>query len=267
MPKLFAKKTGLILALIPLLVTLSACQTIKIEPILGDKIGVLLMHGKGGTQRYISSLASSLEGAGIIVETPLMPWGKGRIYDKSYEESMDEIDGYVRKLKVAGAKRIVIAGHSIGANAALGYAARRQDLSGVILLAYGHVPGIRKFGYRLASSVTKAKSMIESGRGESSSTFKDANQGGNPIVRGTANDVLSWFDSDGPATIKYNAPQVDPETPILCVYGRRERAPKCSSIRWDLPSSLEFNVVEVNASHLGTPSASIEEVGKWLREL
>ena len=31
-----------------ILFTISACQTVKAEPIAGEKIGVVLMHGKGG---------------------------------------------------------------------------------------------------------------------------------------------------------------------------------------------------------------------------
>lgn len=253
------------LALLAAAFLLCACQTI--EPIAGDTIGIVLMHGKGGTQRYIQSLSSSLGSAGVLVETPLMPWSKSRIYDKGYEESMDEIDTYVAKLRKAGARRIIVAGHSLGANAALGYAARRQGLSGVILLAYGHVPGIGGFASRLASSVKKAEEMIAAGRGEDSASFKDANQGGSNYVRGTANDILSWFDPFGPATINNNAPNVNPDTPILCVYGTAERRPKCSTIAWELPVNSQFKTVEVSASHLGTPSASITEVGIWLNEL
>lgn len=248
------------------IIILMSCQTIKLEPFPGDTIGIVLMHGKNGTSTYVRSLASSLEGAGVIVITPRMPWGRNRIYDKSYEESMDEIDTYVDQLINAGAKRIIIAGHSIGANAALGYAARRKNISGVVLLAYGHVPGISGFGYKLSKGTEKAKNMIDQGRGESRSDFQDAG-GGDPIVRGTANDIFSWFDPDGPATIKHNAPKVNPNTPVLCVYGRYDPYQRCSTIHRELPVNSNFRVVEADASHLDTPSESIEIVGAWLRSL
>jgi len=77
------------------------------EPIAGPRIGALVMHGKGGTPtRHIDALISALKSVGVLVEAPLMPWGKDRIYDRSYEDSLAEIDGYVAKLKAAGAQRI-----------------------------------------------------------------------------------------------------------------------------------------------------------------
>ena len=41
---------------------------------------------------------------------------------------------------------------------------------------------------------------------------------------GTANDIMSWFNPQGPATIMYNAPRVK-NTPVFCIDGRYE---KCS---------------------------------------
>jgi pimeloyl-ACP methyl ester carboxylesterase len=247
--------------------SLAACATVKIDPIPGDKIGMVLMHGKGGTNRYVWSLGLSLRSAGILVETPLMPWSKDRIYDKGYEESMLEIDSYVARLKAAGAKRVFVAGHSIGANAALGYAARREGLSGVILLAYGHVPGIPGFAYKLSASTAKAEAMIAAGKGEETTIFSDVGGGGDNTVFSTANDLFSWFDPDGPATIANNAAKVKPGTPVLCIDGSSDRWQRCGNIMWLLPDHPKHRTVMVSAGHLDTPSSSIKEVADWIRAL
>ena len=86
-----------------------------------NDVGVILMHGKGGTageRSSIGKLAESLESEGFIVLAPDMPWHELRIWDKSFDESMVEIDGYVAELKSKGAKKIVVGGQSLGANAA-----------------------------------------------------------------------------------------------------------------------------------------------------
>ncbi len=244
----------------------TACITVKIDPIPSDKIGMVLMHGKGGTTNYVEFLRSKLESAGILVEMPLMPWSKNRIYDKGYEESMEEIDTYVARLKAAGAKRIFAAGHSLGANAALGYAARREGLSGAILLAYGHVPGLSGMAFRLSGSVAKARAMIDAGKGNETAVFRDYG-GGNNTAAATANDLLSWFDPNGPATIANNAPKVKPNTPVLCVDGSSDKRKRCGKMMRLLPeNSMNRNVI-VNAGHLGTPSASVEQIANWLRAL
>jgi pimeloyl-ACP methyl ester carboxylesterase len=259
-------KINLLISILVLLAALTACQTTKVEPISGDTIGILLMHGGlPGTPYYSRGLGSKLRSAGIVVRMPLMPWGKGRAIDKGYEESMVEIDTYVADLKKAGAKRIFVAGHSFGANVALGYAARREGLSGVILLAHGHTPeslfSARFFGH----VVTKAQAMIDAGNGESSARFTSSY--GN--FYGTANDILSWFDPYGPAATRFNAHRVKPNTPVLCIEGKYAEFEHC--INQDIFSSLPGNPYSryalVNANHLDTPLASFNEIIDWLRKL
>lgn len=245
-------------------VALTGCQTV--DPVPGDHIGTVLMHGRGGTTRHVFPLGSALKSAGILVEMPLMPWSKGRIYDKGYEASMVEIDTYVVHLRSAGAKRIVVAGFSIGANAALGYAARREDLSGVILLAYGHVPGIPGFSRKLSDSVEKARSMIDVGEGDQTAVFTDFG-GGNDTATSTANDLLSWFDPSGPATIAKNAPKVKPNTPVLCIDGSSDRWKRCGQIMWQVPRDPMNRQISVSADHMSTPSVAIQPIVDWLREL
>ena len=103
------------------IVVFTLSQVINAEPILGEKVGVVLMHGKWGIPKYVSSVSNTLRRAGAIVVTPMMPWSRNRAYAKSYEDSMKEIDMAVERLRRKGAKRIFIGGHSMGANAALGY--------------------------------------------------------------------------------------------------------------------------------------------------
>lgn len=249
------------------LLALTGCQTVRSAPVTGDKIGMVLMHGKRGTDRLVFSLRGELERAGILVETPLMPWSRDRIYDKSYEESIVELDAVVARLKARGTKRIFVAGHSLGANVALGYGARRDGLSGVILLAYGHVPGLSGFASKLFDSVVKARTMIAAGKGEKTASFADAYHVSRYTVVGSANDVLSWFDPDGPATLGNNAPRVKPHTPVLCVDGARDRLQRCHQILPLLPENPATRSVTVDADHRGTPAQSGEAIVRWLRLL
>ncbi|MCZ6469996.1 MAG: alpha/beta hydrolase [Gammaproteobacteria bacterium] len=258
-------KFNLVITILTALISLTACQTTKIERLTGDTIGMVLMHGWGArTPYYLRKLAYDLKSAGILVKTPMMPWSKNRIFDRGYEESMEEIDDHVALLKKAGAIRIFVAGHSIGANAALGYAARRENIDGVILMAYGHVPDFNISGRMLAPSVARSRTMIGAGKGESSAMFTSTYD----LVRGTANDILSWFDPDGPSTLWHNARLVQPITPILCIDGLYDRNQRCDHIYVLLPgknSHSRFTTVE--ATHLETPNASFKEVIGWLRAL
>jgi len=224
------------------------------------------MHGKGGTDKLVASLASALRDAGAAVVTPLMPWSSTRIYDKSYEAAMAEIDERVAELRAQGAKRIVVAGHSLGANAALGYGARRDGLAGVVLLAYGHVPDKRGMARKLAGSVAKAREMVAAGKGGDTAEFLDFG-GGNDTATATANDLLSWFDPAGPATFSKNAPDLKAATPALCIDGERDKWKRCGEIMGLVPSHPASREIRVDASHKGTPAASVDAVLAWLKTL
>src|SRR5215475_15168328 len=89
--------------------------------------GVVFLHGKGvWAGAFDGGIPAALEAEGAVAVSPEMPWSLGRIYGATYEEAMREIDAAVEGLKGRGAGRIVVIGHSLGANAAIGYAARRH---------------------------------------------------------------------------------------------------------------------------------------------
>ena len=91
-----------------------------IAPAAGDDLGVVLLHGKGGSPSgYVRELAFALQSKGHLVSAPTMPWAQNRIYDASFDEAMYEIDRAIDSLRQKGAKFVVVAGHSLGANAAL----------------------------------------------------------------------------------------------------------------------------------------------------
>ena len=250
---------------------LAGCNLKNVKPIEGgNKIGVVLMHGKAGTPHSgIATLAGSLRRSGLQVETPEMPWSKDRIYAKSYEDSMLEIDEAVNRLKSKGAIKIVIGGHSLGANAALGYAARREGLSGVIVLAAGHFPGVDGFQRKTNYSWKKAQRMVDSGKGEKRGSFTDINQRRGSNIYTTANIFLSWFDPNGPAVYWNNAKSMKKGTALLWVTGTSDRfAMMRGTSIFDLaPKNARNKYVQIDASHGNTPTKSINIVSEWLRKL
>ena len=238
-------------------------------PLDGKEIGVVLMHGKGGRTKLIDGLAGALRSAGARVETPLMPWSRDRIYDRTYDDSMKEIDAAVERLKAAGAKRIVVAGHSMGANASLGYGARRDGLAAVVLLAYGHVPSNNFFRNNFGADVARAKALIDAGKGAERGEYPDLNQG-ERFTRTVRADVFwSWFAPDGPASDRNNAQNIRPGVPVLWVsadsdrvsdYGRR--------LIWDrLPGNPKNRFEVISSNHVRTPEDAKEIVVEWLSKL
>jgi len=231
--------------------------------------GIVLIHGKGGTPTTgIEGLHEALKRQGALVEAPEMPWSARRIYDATYDQAMTEIDAAVERLKKAGAQKIAVIGHSLGANAAIGYGARRKGLHGVVALAPGHLPEAWALRARTSGAIADARKMIAAGKGNVRMSFPDLAQGIPFQVRATPEVYLSMFDPDGPAVMPKNAAMMD-DVPLLWivgiadpmvlhgkdyVYGRGVRHPKSKYL--------------VTASmHLSTPYQSRGDIIAWLKGL
>jgi esterase/lipase len=231
-----------------------------------DTLGVVLMHGKQGRPDHaITTLASKLNAAGYLVETPEMCWSKRRIYDKPYPACLAELDKVVEALRQRGATAIVVAGHSLGGNGALGYAASHA-VKGVISLAGAHNPERAVNRPDIAESLAKAKAMIAEGRGAEPASFNEINAGWTFTVSCSAETYASFFDPAGPAVMAANAARL--QAPLLWVSGDRDSSQKGAGAIFTHTPADPFNRhVTVSADHLDTPDAAIEAVLAWLAEI
>ena len=237
-----------------------------------DKLGVILMHGKMGSASSsspVGELANYLRGKGMIVLAPDMPWSRDREFDKSYEDAMLEIDGLVNKLKAEGATKVVVGGHSIGANAAIGYGSRREGLAGVLAIAPGHVPELGGYQNRIGHDYKRAQEMVDAGKGKEEDDFKDRNMGRNSEIEMTAEIYLSWFDPEGPAVMPENISQLKPNTPIMWIIGEGDRmfdrGPDYAFS--NAPEYPKNAYVVVEGGHKDTPEYGRDEILKWLNAL
>jgi pimeloyl-ACP methyl ester carboxylesterase len=234
----------------------------------GD-IGIVLMHGKQGSPAaVINRLANRLASAGYRVSTPTMPWSRNRIYEKTVDDSMLEIDREGAMLRKEGARKMIIAGQSLGANAAIRYAATRKKIDGLIALAPGHSPESSRMRKLFADDVERAKEKIEEGNVRQAILFHDGNMGRRFQIYVRPDVYLSWMAPDGPAVMPKNAASIRTPIPILYVVGSLDP--------WATPKDRVFDrapfhpksrFVTVSADHLGVPSASIEVALDWLKSI
>jgi len=229
-----------------------------------ETIGVVLLHGKSGGAVANAELAQLLGKAGCVVERPEMPWSRRRQFDASYEQAMQEIDAVVARLRERGATKIVIAGHSLGANAALGYAARRTGLFAVIALAPGHVPeGYMK---RFGDDIRRARELVASGKGEAMGSFPDVNQGRESDMHTTAAIYLSYCDPEGGAVMPRNAAAFKEPVPFLWVVGTADimhkRGEEYAFAK--APPNPKSRYLVVEADHKSTPDIAGAQVVQWL---
>jgi pimeloyl-ACP methyl ester carboxylesterase len=231
--------------------------------------GIVYLHGKAGWPGGLNGgILSTLEEEGALVAKPEMPWSFHRRYGATYEQAMAEIDTAVAELKAKGATRIVVIGHSLGANAAIGYAARHPDLAGIAALAPGHLPETELMRSYVSDAVAHAKQLIAAGQGDVPQSFPDMAQGIPLPATATPVVYLSMFDPDGPAVIPKNAAAMGP-VPLLWVVGALDpiarRGPEYAFNAG--AKNPKSRYIKVFAGHLTTPLVARKQVVEWINSL
>jgi pimeloyl-ACP methyl ester carboxylesterase len=233
-----------------------------------SELGVVFVHGKGmWPGAFDGGIVNLLREAGAKVATPGMPWSFTRIYAASYQEGLREIDAAVADVKRQGATKIVIIGHSLGANAAIGYAARRRGLAAVVAMSPGHLPETEEMRDRTADAIVRARALAASGE-TSRRIWPDRIQGVPTVAMASPAAYLSMFDPDGPAVIPRNAAALQ-GVPLLWVVGEFDpifaRGRDYAFAR--APKNARSRYIEVAAGHLAAPRVARTQVVEWLKSL
>ncbi len=231
-------------------------------------VGIVFLHGKGvWTGAFDGGIPAALEAEGAVTASPEMPWSFARIYGATYDEAMQEIDTVVAGLKARGATRIVVIGHSLGANAAIGYAARRRGVAAVAAISPGHLPETAEMRARTASAIVEARTLAAAGE-KSRHVWPDRVQGIPTLATASPAVYLSMFDPDGPAVIPKNAAALH-GVPLLWIAGDSDpisaRGREYAFAR--APRNPKSRYITVPAGHLTAPSVARSEVVEWVKSL
>ncbi|HJV52943.1 MAG TPA: alpha/beta fold hydrolase [Noviherbaspirillum sp.] len=263
MTRLLAKLAAVVLALaLPLS---GWCDTAS------PRIGIVIMHGKGGSPaRQVNGLASALEEKGFLVANLEMPWSGRRDYDADVGAAENEVEAALAALRGKGADKLFVAGHSQGGMFAF-YFGSRHAVDGIIAIAPGGDVSGATFVDKLGEPVARARQLVAEGKGNEKARFADYEgaKGLYPIVT-TAAAYLSWFDPDGAMGRAGSPANVKPGVPVLYVAPRGDYPAllKVKQSRFQsLPPHPLTRLYEPDASHVGAPFASAEEIARWTAEV
>jgi pimeloyl-ACP methyl ester carboxylesterase len=236
-----------------------------------EPIGIVIMHGKGGAPTgYVAELARALEGKGFLVANLEMPWSGKRNYDVTVERGEQEVEAALAGLRAKGAKKVFVSGHSQGGAFTL-HLAGKLPADGFIAIAPGGNVANRVFQENVGGSVIRARQLVAEGKGNEPARLQDYEgaRGTYPIVAIPA-AYVTWFDTEGAMNMDRAARAAKPQAPILWIVGQGERPPlrKANIPLYNtLPSNPLTKLYEPNSDHVGTPSASVDEIVRWTREV
>lgn len=235
------------------------------------RIGIVLMHGKGGTPtRLVSDLASGLEGHGFLVANLEMPWSGRRDYDVDVAAAEREVEAALTTLRQQGAHKLFVAGHSQGGVFAL-YFGGRHVVDGVIAIAPGGNVGNQLFRDKLGESVASAHQLVAAGKGDEKTRLADyeGGRGTYPVIT-TPAVYLSWFDPAGAMNQTLATQNMNPKVPVLFVAPTKDYSGLLKvkqQMFGALPGNPQSRLYEPNASHLDAPSASLAAIVDWTAAL
>jgi pimeloyl-ACP methyl ester carboxylesterase len=235
------------------------------------KIGVVLMHGKGGLPaKHVSDLASSLREQGLLVANLEMAWSGRRDYDVDVGTAEGEVTSALGALRDKGAKKLFVAGHSQGGLFAL-YFGGKHAVDGVIAIAPGGNVAAPIFRKNLRESLDAARKLVAEGKGGEKASLMDfeSSRGTYPVLT-TASIYLTWFDPDGAMNQMKAMRSMNPAVPVLYIAPTNDY-PGLRGIKQQmfdaLPKNTHTKLYEPSASHLGAPSASAREIAEWTSEV
>jgi pimeloyl-ACP methyl ester carboxylesterase len=234
----------------------------------GQLVGVVLMHGKGGSpEKHVTGLANALRQQGVLVANLDMPWSGRREYDADVASAAAQVNSALAALRSQGARKLVVAGHSQGGLFAL-YLAGRLPVDGVIAIAPGGNVGAGLLHDRLADTVASARALLAAGHGEEKTRLADfeGSKGLYPVIT-TPRIYLDWFDPDGAMNQSKAVQQVQAGVPVLYISPDGDY-PALQRVRQSMFNALPANpasqLLIPPGSHLEAPTAAIPGIVDWL---
>ncbi|MCB1888985.1 MAG: hypothetical protein KDH20_15355, partial [Rhodocyclaceae bacterium] len=161
-------------------------------------------------------------------------------------------------------RRVLLAGHSLGANAALA-AARRSPVDALALIAPGHLPD-RLFA---AGHTAEALEIARAAAPGRPIRLPDFNQGQSRPLRFDPAIWLSYFDPDGAAVMPRSARALAPPRPVLWASARHDPlAGGGRAYAFDLlPAHPQNFWLELDAGHVDAPARAAAPLADWLQSL
>ncbi len=242
-------------------------------------IGVVLLHGKQGhspRDNTLTQINAAMSSAGMRVVTPEMAWSFKRLMDKPWSQAVEEIKLHIQTLRSQGAKRIVLAGQSLGSPAVMSYAVNNSDVDALVLISPGHTPQYFYDGipyapsriWTLKNEVDRAKELVLKGKGDQTTPFQDINVGGVFSVWATPNIFLSYMAPDSDAEMSLTAPRIPQRLPVLWLIGKKDLlVSQGSAYVYDkLPPNPKSKYMEVDGGHFDAGGRNANLIVSWIQE-
>ncbi len=236
-----------------------------------EPVGIVIMHGKGGSPAmFVSDLASALEGKGYLVANLEMPWSGRLMFSLPVSKAEADVDAAVAGLRAKGAKKIFIAGHSLGGVFTI-HLAGKLAVDGVIAIAPGGDSANPVYRGYIAASISRAQQLVAEGKGNEPVQLDDYEGGkGTYQINTVPAAFVTWYEMEGAMNLNRAARALNPKTPVLWLAPTRDYPgllKSGSAYFSQLPSNTSTRLYRPDSDHLRAPAASVDEIIRWTKEV
>ncbi len=224
----------------------------------------------GHARNDLSLLTIDLYENGFLIESPHCAWSKPKKYSAPVDESLRQcVTPRIKILKNKGAKKIVVLGKSLGANAAIRAGVVIDGIDAIVAMAPGHRPEKDYIREKHAADVSDAREKVNSGNGQETNEYLDINQGQEKQVEVAAANYLSWFDPEGKAVMELNAPKIKGNIPFLWIAGESDPISDGTGkyIYDSVPQNRQSKFIHVEGGHGDVREFGKEKIINWLKGL
>ena len=231
----------------------------------------LLLHGKWSYPNSVfwSALDQELLTHCIKTEHVHMPWSAIKQYDQTYEDLLYTLANKIKEYRQQGFKKIILIGHSFGANCTLVYQSVYGDADILVCVAPGHSPerthkAQRKRQYQIVKAQTNIATALE----QTPITFNDINCERTRDLTVPSNIFYSYFNPAGLANMLMTSKKIKSTRPTLYIEARSDycyRGPK--EIFDQLPMHPASCYVLINANHVTVIEKAKKNIIEWLKKV
>lgn len=231
---------------------------------------IVFMHGKWSRPNtYIfSSLERLLISQNYSIKKLDMPWSRNRNYDQSYHDALKELSEQINHYRTQGFKKIILLGHSIGANACFAYQAEYNNADAIVAITPGHRPETLVGDSKWQQWLRISKKNIDGNQSEQLITFEDINSGFKKTVNTTSKIFYSYYSPTGLGNMPLSVSKIKRKIPVLLIEGRKDKVRLGPEyIYFRLPDHLGNSYQLIESDHIDCMKVSKELILNWLNGL
>lgn len=229
------------------------------------------MHGKWSSPNtpVLRLLEKRLLKENFQIDKPIMAWSRHKKYDQSYYDVLKDLSDKIKKYKQqSNIQKIILMGHSIGANACFAYQAEYNDADAIVAITPGHYPEYFIRNHRHEYLIKKVEDKINKNLNKEIIKFEDINCHHKRTFELEAEIFYSYFNPQGLGNMSKSVSRIKKNIPVLYIEGATDHVKTGPDhIFSKLPYHQHNRYKILKNNHTDTPEASKDLIVEWLNSL